>query len=235
VLVSGTNGIVINAGASDVINLRGLYVEGLGTGLSGVNILSAGEVHMTDMVIKDFRASGANLGNGVLVQPSANSVKVSIDNSFIGNNGTVTGGAGVLVRPNAGTATVKLVIRRSTFEGNAQGVKMDNAAGGGAQNVQFSESTVNGSIGNGLAVVSTAAPVMNLFIDNSVSSNNGGAGVKADGTATTAIATIGRSTFTGNGNAGMLSANGGQLNSYRNNQSINNGAADSANTQVFPN
>src|SRR5229473_6183877 len=35
VLVSGTNGIIINAGASDTVVLRGLDIEGLGTGLSG--------------------------------------------------------------------------------------------------------------------------------------------------------------------------------------------------------
>src|SRR6201994_2847805 len=42
VLVSGTNGIVISAGASDVVVLRGLDIEGLGTGLSGIKLLGAG-------------------------------------------------------------------------------------------------------------------------------------------------------------------------------------------------
>src|SRR3989449_1514048 len=36
VLVSGTNGIVINAAATDVVTLKGLDIEGLGTGLSGI-------------------------------------------------------------------------------------------------------------------------------------------------------------------------------------------------------
>src|ERR1041384_8628990 len=40
VLVSGTNGIVIAAGVNDVIILRGLDIEGLGTGLVGVKILN---------------------------------------------------------------------------------------------------------------------------------------------------------------------------------------------------
>src|SRR5579885_3327637 len=36
VLVSGTNGIVIQAGANDTVILRGLDIEGLGTGLDGI-------------------------------------------------------------------------------------------------------------------------------------------------------------------------------------------------------
>src|ERR1700731_1833047 len=36
VLVSGTNGIVVNAAASDKVLLEGLDIEGLGTGLNGV-------------------------------------------------------------------------------------------------------------------------------------------------------------------------------------------------------
>src|SRR5580704_1447284 len=36
VLVSGTNGIVISAGVNDVVFLKGLDIEGIGTGLSGI-------------------------------------------------------------------------------------------------------------------------------------------------------------------------------------------------------
>src|SRR4030081_2373538 len=36
VLVSGTNGIVVSAGPSDVVIIRGLDIQGLGTGLSGI-------------------------------------------------------------------------------------------------------------------------------------------------------------------------------------------------------
>src|ERR1700738_5088585 len=40
VLVAGTNGIVISAGATDVVSLRNLSINGLGTGLSGIRFLS---------------------------------------------------------------------------------------------------------------------------------------------------------------------------------------------------
>src|SRR5262245_57730472 len=44
VLVSGTNAIIVNAPAQARIILRGLDIEGLGTGLNGVQILSASKV-----------------------------------------------------------------------------------------------------------------------------------------------------------------------------------------------
>src|SRR4029079_13245463 len=36
VLVSGTNGIIVNVGASDVVTIRNVSINGLGTGLSGI-------------------------------------------------------------------------------------------------------------------------------------------------------------------------------------------------------
>src|SRR5690242_13431739 len=46
VLVSGTNGIVIAAAATDRVVLEGLDIEGLGTGLDGVKVLSGAVVEI---------------------------------------------------------------------------------------------------------------------------------------------------------------------------------------------
>src|SRR3954462_13721736 len=40
VLVSGTNAIIVAAGVADTVVLEGLDIEGLGTGLNGVNFIS---------------------------------------------------------------------------------------------------------------------------------------------------------------------------------------------------
>src|SRR2546421_2034972 len=37
VLVSGTNAIIVSAGANDVVVLKGLDIQGLGTGLNGIS------------------------------------------------------------------------------------------------------------------------------------------------------------------------------------------------------
>src|ERR1700674_5381922 len=48
VLAASTNGIIINAAATDRIVLKGLDFEGVGTGLVGVSILSASVVVIDD-------------------------------------------------------------------------------------------------------------------------------------------------------------------------------------------
>ena len=47
VLVSGTNGIIVNVpNATDVVVLRGLDFEGLSTGLSGITVITGGTVQV---------------------------------------------------------------------------------------------------------------------------------------------------------------------------------------------
>src|SRR4051794_39222929 len=50
VLVSGTNGIVINAAATDSVYLKGLDFEGVNSGLNGIVINSAALVQIDDCV-----------------------------------------------------------------------------------------------------------------------------------------------------------------------------------------
>ena len=54
-LVSGTSGIIINAGATDVVTLRNLNLEGLASSTNGINILNAGSVHVENCRITGFQ------------------------------------------------------------------------------------------------------------------------------------------------------------------------------------
>src|SRR5580704_17449028 len=89
VLVSGTDGIVISAGVSDTVILRGLDIDGLspaaGAGLNGVNVLQAGKVLIDSCKIFDFQQNGVNFA------PVNNNAQLSIVNTVIYNNGS-TGG-----------------------------------------------------------------------------------------------------------------------------------------------
>src|SRR5918912_3007875 len=80
VLVSGTNAIVVNAASTDKVTLRGLDINGIGTGaqtsLNGVRVLSAAEVHILDSEIYRFKT-------GVDVNPSAATTKVIVQNTHI--------------------------------------------------------------------------------------------------------------------------------------------------------
>jgi hypothetical protein len=229
ILSAGTNAININAAATDVINLRGLAIEGSGTGLTGVNILSAGQVHLQDMLIRNIR--GTTNSAGVSVTPGANPVKVTIVNTTIANTGSVSGGAGVYVRPT-GSASASVAIQNSQIVGNTVGVKADGSGGTGAINVQVSNSLSSSNVGQGVFAQSNPGATVSMFVTDSVVANNGSPGLRVQGA--NATATISGSTFTGNGGPGIQSQNGGVLNSYRNNQSLLNGAADSATTPITP-
>ncbi|MEO5671423.1 MAG: hypothetical protein ABIR26_12080 [Ramlibacter sp.] len=86
VLVSGTNGIIVNAGASDVVVLQGLDIEGLGTGLHGVHITgNSGNVVIRKSTIKNFTLNAVN--------NVSNGGQVTVLDSYLKNNG---GGVGVL-------------------------------------------------------------------------------------------------------------------------------------------
>lgn len=83
VLVSGTNGIIINTvNATDQVILRGLDFEGLTNGFSGVNILNAESVIIENCTINGFGTAGIN------VVPSTNPVKVIVQNTRISNCNT---------------------------------------------------------------------------------------------------------------------------------------------------
>jgi hypothetical protein len=63
VLVSGTNGIIINAGATDRVVLKGLDIEGLGTGLTGITVLAGKEVYVINCSIRHFTLNGINMAS----------------------------------------------------------------------------------------------------------------------------------------------------------------------------
>jgi len=99
VLASGTNGININiTDVNDVnkqVTLRGLDIEGAGTGLIGVSISSANKVVIENCRILGFRAGSAR---GISVNTTVANMQLMVRNTTITGNGAqgiaVTGGAG---------------------------------------------------------------------------------------------------------------------------------------------
>src|ERR1041385_3530332 len=68
VLVSGTNGIVINAGPSDTVILRNLRINGLSTGLNGIKFIGGNILYVENCDIFSFT------GAGIDVESSGNTV-----------------------------------------------------------------------------------------------------------------------------------------------------------------
>ena len=95
VLVPGTNGIVVSVAATDIVYLRGLDFEGIGTGLAGINFINAGVLHVEHCLIRGFNAGTAA---GINFAPTGAS-ELYVSESYITDNGVGTSGAGVFVRP----------------------------------------------------------------------------------------------------------------------------------------
>jgi hypothetical protein len=82
VLVSGTNGITVSASVADTVVLEGLDIEGLKTGLHGVNFVSGALLVIERCKIHQFATDGVNAASST---PGATTI---INKSFILSNGT---------------------------------------------------------------------------------------------------------------------------------------------------
>jgi hypothetical protein len=112
---ANVNGIIIDMTqvkdmANAIVRLRGLSINGLGTGLNGVNIIESGRVSIEDCVIDGFKSSGIYVGMGT----------VFVKNTTIRNNVT----AGITVKPGAkaGLVGVGLVFNGVGISGTAKQV-----------------------------------------------------------------------------------------------------------------
>jgi len=161
VLVSGTNGVVINALSTDVVVLRGLDFEGLGTGLDGIKVLgSLGALHVEKCTINAFR--GTN-GSGIEIATTSGTTQVYIKDTIVRDNGQGVGG-GIFI--NTAGGSVKASIDNVRVENNLFGLKVNGSTS--SASVQHSVAA-----GNTAAGFSGAVSGAVLNIERSMATNNG--------------------------------------------------------------
>jgi len=146
-------GIMVNAGPSDVVLVRGITVDRHGsTGGGGIALVAGGALHVENCTLVN---AGAQFG--IHFRPSGNSELV-VSNSTIANNA----GGGIEVRPGAGaSATVTIdntrilnnnrgiavfnrghvTVRNSTISGNTSGVRAAQANA----SARIANSTISGN------------------------------------------------------------------------------------------
>jgi collagen triple helix repeat protein len=153
--------ITVNAGANDKVSLRGLLIDGMGTGNSGITFNAGASLNIQDCVIRDFASAGiafvpnvssalfvtntlisdfAN-GTGINVAPITGSVTAVLNRADIQR----VGGTGV----NAG-ANATVTVKGSTINNNAVGVNMS-----GGTVVSFGNNAITG---NGQNIVGGTIP-----------------------------------------------------------------------------
>jgi hypothetical protein len=216
VLVSGTNAIVVNAGASDVVTLRGLDINGDGTGLGGIVFNSGAALHVEHCLIRHFQAPG---GVGIAFQPSGAS-ELSVSETIVTENGSGTG-QGIRIAPTVG-GTASVVLNRVEVVNNFSGISASSANSstvGRVIDITVRDSVAAGNTNFGIVARSTAEGHQVFMMLDRVSSDFNATGVEADGSS--AIIAMSGSTVTGN-STGLSSLNGGILGSYQNNNVIGN-------------
>jgi hypothetical protein len=209
VLVSGTNGIVVQAGPSDVVILRNLRINGIGTGINGIRWLAGKALTVENCDIFGFTTNGIDIAK-------ADGGKAFVHNTIVQN----VGQAGLSVQST--TTNTSVDIDNSRFDlGGTFGVIAGN----------FSRITVTQSnaSGNGSAgfIASAGAGSAELNVTNSTSSNNI-TGVQAGGGTAAVTVRISNVTLHDNLNGLVVGANG-TLKSFGNNFNSGSGAPTAPN------
>jgi hypothetical protein len=204
VLSSGTNGIVINAAAADVVILQGLDIQGAGTGLNGIRFLAGGSLHVDNCYIGGFTQKGIDF------EPTT-AAQLFVTNTLISNNAAAAGGA-IFVRPGVGGSAIGS-IDNVNMERNHFGVHIE-----GAVTMAVRDSVATANTTHGFNALNTSA-ARGLMLERVSSFSNGLAGVRSDGAGT--VVRITDATIFGNANGMQVNA-GGTIVSIGNNRNAGN-------------
>jgi hypothetical protein len=215
VLVSGTNAIVVQAGANDVVTIRNLSIDGLvGTGsggLQGIRFTSGASLNLERVNVMGFA------GDGIEFAPSGVS-KLTVADTIATNNA----GVGIRIDPQSG-GSAKVLVARMISNGNGGGLRADGtAAGAGAIVASVTKSEFSGNSLDGVTAVSGPGAVLVQLNQVSISHNIGN-GISASSAAgSSASVLVGASTIFGNARAANATS-GGTIFPYGNNQVSGNG------------
>ncbi|MEY2926419.1 MAG: hypothetical protein RL367_896 [Pseudomonadota bacterium] len=219
ILVAATNGITINAAATDVVRIRGLDIEGLtnvGGSINGINFLNGAALYLTNVKINGF--GGTANGFGIFFAP-ANNATLVVDNVELirnGNAGSPANSGGMLIQPAAGM-TAKVSVSNSVIANNSNvGVRADTTAiVGSIINLDFGNNVVINSGVGLLAKAPAATGTISAMVHGSHLSENVQLGVFANGSGATVR--VGSSAITGNG-TGVSAVGSATISSYGSNQ-----------------
>jgi hypothetical protein len=197
IFASGVNAITVNAGANDVVVLRGLTIHGDGTTFAaGIALNSGGTLHIESCTISNFGF------DGIVAGPS----HVFIKDTIARNNAN----AGIQFSSGS-SAIVTASLDNVRTENNGNGVEADSNTHVSVRN------SVSAHNNQGFVAFSAGGRVV-INLESTIAPGNG-TGVNADG----ANATINMSNVTVvNNGTGLSSSSGGQIVSFGNNKITDN-------------
>ena len=217
ILASSTNGVVINAGANDVVTLRNLSINGAppsAPGIDGVRFLAGGSLHLENVELFGFGTAGLN----ILAQSPSTSPQVFLKNVSAHNNGT-----GVWVQPNGVVARVSVF--DSKISDNSYGLRADNNTIVTIKNSQFTgneNSGIQSSPSSSSSTISVDGSLISLNFNGLISQGPGVSTIY-----------ISNSTITSNVNRSWGITNGNVI-SFGNNLVSGNGVNTAPTSTISP-
>jgi hypothetical protein len=219
-IVAPSNGVSISIGAgpNDTIALRGLTLDGNGTGADGVVFHSGGSLTIEDCVVRNMLLYGLYFQSNVTTAQT-----LTVSNSYFNNSAVGIG----ITTINSGAITAS--VERTGFSGNGLGtgsvsggsaLLVDGSSGSGALTVAVTDSVAaNNNVGFA-ARSSAGQSITNLALTNvQVTGNAYGIGAYSGATLWLAHSTL-------TGNASEFDINGGAINSYGDNYAAANPTAN---------
>ena len=230
ILVSGTNGFIIN-GTNISVVISGFDFEGLGNsvspGINGINFLNG-----ASLIVRNTKIRGFRNGYGINFSPSSNA-QLFVEDTIISDSGsatTVTTG-GINVAPAAGM-TARVTVRNSQIVNNLNvGLRVDTTGIVGSKIVASITDTQLVNNGNGILVKTPAGTgTADFTLTDSNVAQNTGFGMIINGAATTAR--VGNTTITNNG-TGIMLLGSATVKSYGDNR-LDGNTTDGAFSSILP-
>lgn len=200
VLVSGTNGIVVQAGPSDVVILRNLRINGIGTGINGIRFLSGKALIVENCDIFGFT------NNGIDIASSGGQVFVT------GTSTTNNGRAGLEVESTVNTF---VSISKSNFELGTYGVYS-----GSNSRITVTDSNAFGNSSVGFIAAAGSGSAELSLANCTAASNN--EGIQAGGSAAVSKVRVSGVALHGN-TVGFQTSTNGTISSFGNNYNSGTG------------
>jgi hypothetical protein len=188
-VIEGLSGsVTITAGAGDSVHLRGLTIQGLGSG-NGIQFTTGGNLAIENCVVRNF-------GNGIAITPSTSS-SFSVSNTIASNNSN----DGIHVEPTGSAAVTGVLSRVMANKNQGRGIiAIGFSTTGASVNVTIVDSVAsNNPLGGIVASTASGNAATAVTVRNSVASNSNSptAGVGL-GAFDTAVLRVAHSVITGN-------------------------------------
>jgi len=198
ILSAGVNGIIVNAGVNDVVNIRGISINGDGpanSGLAGIKYLAGKHLHVENCTIygftggSSFGIEGANAGAGEMsiTNTSITNCNIGIRASSNASNSTSIsnvrinrGAFGIDILGGNATVSNSVISHQSSIGAVAEGSAVLNVVGSAVTN--------NGTGVSAFAGTSTIRVANCDILNNTIGVNNAGTGQR-----------FGNNRITGNG------------------------------------